>query len=71
MTIPLLRIDWLTRSLTEPKNLTRVAADVRIDKGLARQHAATALEAAAIRIEASDQVIADLTARLTELEDAR
>lgn len=71
MTVPTLRIDWLTRALTAPADLRRVASDVRTDKGLARQHAANALEAAAIRIDASDQLIADLTARLTELEVTR
>jgi len=71
MSTPVLRIDWLTRSLTAPKYLRRAANDVRTGKGLVRHHAANALEAAAIRIEASDQLIADLTARLTELEDAR
>jgi hypothetical protein len=71
VSIPVLRIDWLTRSLTGPKNLRRVAAEVRTDKGLARHHAANALEAAAIRVEASDEVIAELTARLTELEGLR
>lgn len=71
MLTPTLRIDWLTRALTALADLRRVATDVRADKGLARQHAANALEAAAIRIDASDQVIADLTARLTELEGTR
>ncbi|WIE81265.1 hypothetical protein [Curtobacterium sp. MCSS17_016] len=71
MPIPALHIDWLTRSLTAPKDLRRVANEVRTDKGLARHHAANALEAAAIRIDASEQLIAHLTARLTELEGTR
>ena len=44
--------DWLTKTLTNTDLLRERAAAVRADKGVARFHAANALEAAALRIEA-------------------